>query len=67
MLKKVLFAILWFPLVIIEIPANLISVLVTLLGKLVFGLTDGEDAYNDYLKTKVNGWTLIKDGLKFDD
>ena len=65
MLKKVLFAILWFPLVIIEMPASLISVLVAILGKLIFGLADGKDAYNDFLETKTTGWTLLKDNLKF--
>ena len=67
MFKKVLFVILWFPLVIIEVPAALISVLVTILGKLIFRLADGEDEYNDFLEIKTNGWTLLKDSLKFDD
>jgi hypothetical protein len=67
MFKKVLFAILWFPLVIIEMPASLISVLVTILCKLIFGLADGKDAYNDFLETKANGWTILKSSLKFDD
>lgn len=67
MFKKVLFAILWFPLVIIEAPASLISVLVTILGKLIFRWADGKDAYNDFLETKLNGWTILKSCLKFDD
>ena len=67
MFKKVLFAILWFPLVIIEVPASLISVLVALLGKLIFGLVGGKDAYNEFLETKTAGWTLLNHGLKFDD
>ena len=67
MFKKVLFAILWFPLVIIEMPAALISVLVTILAKLIFALADGKDAYNDYLETKADGWAMLKNNLKFDD
>lgn len=67
MFKKVLFAVLWFPLVIIEMPAALISVLVTILGRFIFGWTDGKDEYNDFLEIKTNGWAILKSCLKFDD
>ena len=67
MFKKVLFAVLLFPLVIIEMPAALISVLVTILAKLIFGWADGKDAYNDFLEMKSDGWAMLKNNLKFDD
>lgn len=67
MFKKVLFTILWFPSVIVEIPASLLTVLVAVLSRFIFGWADSKDAYNDYLETKADGWAMLKNILKFDD
>ena len=67
MFKKVLFAIVCFPLAIIDAIASLVSILIVVLGRFIFGWTDGKDEYNDLLETKVDGWTGLKENLEFDD
>ena len=66
MFKKVLFAILWFPLAVIDAIVSLVSILIVILSRFAFGFIDAEDNYNDFLETKTDGWTVLKDALKFD-
>ena len=67
MFKKVLFAILWFPLTIIDAIASSVSMLTLMLGRFAIRLIGAENVYNDLLETKIDGWTELKDSLKFDD
>ena len=66
-MKTVLFVILWFPLTIIDAIASSVSMLTLVLGKFAFRLFGAENIYNDFLETKIDGWTELKDSLKFDD
>ena len=66
-MKTVLFAILWFPLAIIDAIASSVSMLTLMLGRFVIRLIGAENVYNDLLETKIDGWTELKDSLKFDD
>lgn len=66
-MKTVLFAILWFPLTIIDAIASSVSMLTLMLGRFVIRLIGAENIYNDLLETKIDGWTELKDSLKFDD
>ena len=66
-MKTVLFAILWFPLTIIDAIASSVSMLTLMLGRFAIRLIGAENVYNDLLETKIDGWTEFKDSLKFDD
>ena len=66
-MKTVLFAILWFPLTIIDAIASSVSMLTLMLGRFASRLIGAENVYNDLLETKIDGWTEFKDSLKFDD
>ena len=66
-MKTVLFAILWFPLTIIDAIASSVSMLTLMLGRFAIRLIGAENIYNDLLETKIDGWTELKDSLKFDD
>ena len=66
-MKTVLFAIIWFPLTIIDAIASSVSMLTLMLGRFAVGLIGAENIYNDFLETKIDGWTELKDSLKFDD
>ena len=66
-MKTVLFAILWFPLTIIDAIASSVSMLTLMLGRFAIRLIGAENVYNDLLETKIDGWTELKDSLKFDD
>ena len=66
-MKTVLFAIIWFPLTIIDAIASSVSMLTLMLGRFAIRLIGAENVYNDLLETKIDGWTELKDSLKFDD
>ena len=66
-MKTVLFAIIWFPLTIIDAIASSVSMLTLMLGRFAIRLIGAENIYNDLLETKIDGWTGLKDSLKFDD
>ena len=66
MFKTVLFGIVMFPLVVIDAIASLVSVLVVALSRFAFKWYGAAAEYDDLFRTKIDGWTGLRNSLKID-